>query len=141
MTVVAELTQDVANACLDTRRIVFLHTQRTGYLVGGQEADAVDVARQAVRFFLQNVERAIAVGLVNSHRERRAYPVALQKHHHLFDLLLLSPTALDDCNSLGPHTLYFLQPLRRFLDDLQGVEPKVLDDTLGGHRADALDQP
>ena len=63
--------------------------------VGGLEADAADVARQAVRVLRHDLDGVGAVGLVDAHRPRRADAVAVQKHHDLADDLLLGPGGDD----------------------------------------------
>jgi hypothetical protein len=46
-----------------------------GDLVGGAEADAADVTRQAIWVFCDELNGIGTIGLVNAHRPRRAHAV------------------------------------------------------------------
>jgi hypothetical protein len=64
-----------------------LHRDRVGRL----EADAADVARQAIRIFSHDLDGVRAVGLVDAHRPCRPDAVAMQEHHDFPHRLLLGP--------------------------------------------------
>src|ERR1035441_7428835 len=64
-------------------------------LVGGLEADAVDVLGQAIRVHLDLIDRALPIRLANPHRPAGADAVAVEEHHDLADHLLLRPRLLD----------------------------------------------
>jgi hypothetical protein len=54
-------------------------------LVGGREADPVDVLRQHVRIAPHLLDCLLAVGLEDSHCPARAHAVAVQEQHDLAD--------------------------------------------------------
>jgi len=65
----------------------------------------------------------------------------LQEDHDLLDLLLLLPGDLQAVDAHRAHAGDFHQAFRAFFDHLQRLQAKMIDDTAGGHRADAFDQP
>src|SRR6266436_5493922 len=69
----------------------FLYAKLHGDSVGGLEANATNVARQAVRVFRHDLHGVGTVGLIDAHRPRRADAVAVQEHHDLADDLLFGP--------------------------------------------------
>src|SRR6266404_1641807 len=71
-------------------------------LVGGAEADAADVASQAIGVLRDELDRLGAIGFVDAHRARGANTVAVQEQHDLADDLLLGPTTDDPLRTLGP---------------------------------------
>src|SRR4030081_4070079 len=64
-------------------------------LVGGAEADAADIAGQAIGILRDELDCLGAVGLVDAHRARGADAGAWQEQHDLADDLLLGPAAND----------------------------------------------
>ncbi len=135
------LAQGVGHAGRHPLRRIRGNAQVAGDLVGGDEADAVDVARQPVGVVVDHAGRAVAVVLVDAHGQRRADAVALQEDHHLADLALLVPGGLDLADPLGADAQHLVQPLRRFVDHGQGISAELAHDAFGRHRANALDQP
>ena len=82
-----------AGAHPDHRRL--LDAELHGDRVGGLEADAADVAREAVRVFGHDLDGIRAVGLVDADCARRADAVAVQEDHDLAHDLLLGPGVGD----------------------------------------------
>ena len=66
-----------------------------GNRVGGLEADAADIARQAIGVLRHHLHGVGAVGLVDTHRPRRADAMLVQEHHDLAHDLLLGPGVRD----------------------------------------------
>ena len=92
-----------------------------GERVGGLEADAADVARQAVGILLDQRDRVGAVGLVDADRARGADAVRVQEHHDLAHAPLLLP-GFDD--ALAAHVAdarHFAQAPRAALDHVEHV--------------------
>lgn len=87
-----------------------------------------------------DVERAVPVRFVDFHRKGCADPVALQKQHHFFDLLLFCPAALDDVHAFGTDTVHLVQPFQGMVDYVEGCKSKMVDDAVGGDGTDAFDQ-
>jgi hypothetical protein len=110
-----------------------------GDLVGGLEADAVDVLCQAVWVGLDLLDRALAVGLVNPHRPAGADAVGVQEDHDLADDFLLRPGFIDALAALGADASYVLQPGGLLLDDVENLLAELLHELLGVYRANALD--
>ena len=109
--------------------------------VGGDKADSVDIARQAVRIGLDDCGRAVAVLFVDAHSQRRADAVALQEDHHLANLALLLPGRLDHQHPFGADPFDVVEALRLVFDDIEGLRAERKHDALGHFRPDPLDQP
>ena len=140
MALVGRLAEDVGHARGHPLGRVVGDPQLAGDLVGRDEADAVDVARQPVGVGLDDVDRIIAVLLVDLHGQASGHVVALQEQHHLFDLLLFGPGAGDAGHPFAANTQHLMQPLRRLLDDAEGVQFELAHDPVSRDRADPLDQ-
>jgi hypothetical protein len=119
-----------------------------GGAVGRAEADAADVAGQAVRVFRDELNGIGAVGLVDAHRPRRADAVAVQEQHNLADGLLLGPARDNPFGTLWADTGDLTQAAARFLlDDIEhgfakaahkrlrilGISPKFCSDPKIAH--------
>ena len=126
-----------AGAHPDHRRL--LDAELHGDGVGGLEADAADVARQAIRVLGHDLDGIAAVGLEDPDRARRADAMAVQEDHDLPHDLLLGPGAGD---ALGAHRAdagHLAQTIRLGLDDVEHFVAERLDHLLGVDRADAAD--
>ena len=82
------------------------------HLVGGAEADAADVARQAVGVLGDDLHGVGAVGLEDPHRPRGADAVGVQEQHDLADHLLLGPAGDDARGPLRADAGHLAQPVR-----------------------------
>src|SRR5438552_7836771 len=78
-------------------------------LVGGREADAVDVFRQQVGIAPHGLNRLLAIGLEDSHRTAGADSMAVQEQHDFPDLLCLLPSLCDPLPALGADAIDSLQ--------------------------------
>src|SRR5688500_1804227 len=79
------LDQNMAQARTGTNQGIEGDADLLGNLVGGLEADAVDVLGQSVRIGLDLVDCALPVGFVDAHSPARADAVAMEEHHYLTD--------------------------------------------------------
>src|SRR5262249_55743512 len=79
-------------------------------LGSGAEANAPDVASQPVRIFRDHSDGVGTVRLVDAHRPRRAYAVAVQEQHDLADDLLLAPPGNDPLGAFRSNAGYFTKP-------------------------------
>ena len=141
MTLVHRLGQRVGDpgAHPDHRRL--LDAELHGDRVGGLEADAADVARQAIGVLGHDLDGIGAVGLEDAHRACRADAVAVQEDHDLPHDLLLGPGVGD---ALGAHRAdagHLAQAIGLRLDDVEHLLAERLDHLLGVDRADAADHP
>ncbi len=73
-----------------------------GDLVGGAEADAVDVARELVGVVPDDLHRVVPVHLVDFRGLRGGDSVTLEENHDLSNSLLLDPRDPDAAGALGP---------------------------------------
>src|SRR2546425_12192163 len=80
-----------------------------GDLVGGREADAVNVFRQHVWIAPHLLDCLLAVGLEDSYRTAGADAMAVQEQHDLADLLCLLPCLRDPLPALGADAINSLQ--------------------------------
>src|SRR5215469_11440554 len=89
-------------------------------LVGRAEADATDVAGQAVRVFRNQPDGIGAIGLVDAHRARPADAIAVQEQHDLADHLRLGPAGDDPLRTFGADAGHLTQAGGLLLDALPG---------------------
>ena len=108
-------------------------------LVGGAEADAADVAREAVGVLGDERDRVLAVDLVDAHRPRRADAVGVQEQHDLAYGLLVGPARDDARGPLGADAGDLAQALGLLLDQVEHRVPERADQRAGIDRADAAD--
>src|SRR5215211_6693699 len=111
-----------------------------GDLIGGLEPDPPHLASESIRLAAAHLDRVVAVGLVNPHRQRGRHPHALEADHHLLDGPLLLPRRGDHPGALGTKPRHLDQPPWGLLDHLEGGLAEMLDDPLGHLGADPLDQ-
>src|SRR6516165_3554331 len=110
-----------------------------GDLVGCAEADAADVAGQAVRVFRDQPDRVGAIGLVDARRPRGADTIAVQEQHDLADDLLRGPAGDDPLRTLKPDASYLTQPSGLLPDDVEHGLAKGTHELLRVDRPDAAD--
>jgi len=139
--VVGGFVEGVDHAGGHAVRRVLRQAQVAGNFVGSQEADAPDIAGQAVGVFLHLVDGLVAVGLVDLDRQAGGDTMALQEEHDLLDRLLFRPGAGDHLHPLLADVRHFQQALRVVIEHVQRLQAEVVDDLLGGARPDAPDQP
>src|SRR5829696_7606132 len=65
--------------------------QALGDLIGGLEPDPPHLASESIRLAADHLDRVVAVGLIDPHRQRGRHPHALEEDHHLLDGPLLLP--------------------------------------------------
>ncbi len=141
MAVVGGLVERVGHAGGNALGRILGQTHGAGDLVGGEEADAVDIARQSVGILAHDVDGIVAVIFVDLGGQAGGDAVALEKEHHFLDGPLLFPGLGDHPRALASHVGHFDQTARRLLDDVERLDAKLLDDALGRGRPHALDQP
>jgi hypothetical protein len=78
-------------------------------LVGGREADPVDVLRQRVGIAPHLLDCLLAISLEDSHRAAGADAVAMQEQHDFTNLLCLLPCVRDPLSALGTDAIDRLQ--------------------------------
>src|ERR1700730_9452217 len=87
--------------------------------IGGLEADASNVARQAVRVFRHDLHGVGTVGLIDAHRPRRADAVTVQEDHDLADDLLFGPGIGDALGTYQANASHLAQALGLRLDRVE----------------------
>ena len=108
-------------------------------LIGGAEADAADVASQAIRVLRDEPNGIGAIGLVDAHRARRADAVAVQEQHDLADDLLLGPAGDDPLRALRADAGHLAQAVGLLLDDVEHGFAEGAHELLRIDRPDAAD--
>jgi hypothetical protein len=129
--------QDVAHRGAGAQRRRRRNAEAAGQVVGGLEADAPDVDREAVRVLLDDRDRVLAVALVDPGRVSGGDAVAAEEDHDLLDVLLRHPRGADAARARGADALDLGQPDRRAADDLERPLAEARDDALGQLGADA----
>ena len=104
--------------------------------VGRLEADAADVAGQAIGVLRHHLHGVRAVGLVDPHGAGRSDAVRVQKHHDLADDLLLGPGAGNSLRSNRADAVNLLQTTRLRLDRVEHLLAERPDEFL---RVDGTD--
>ena len=110
-----------------------------GDLVGGLEADAVDVFGQHVRIVLDLPNRLIPIRLIDPHGLAGADSVAVEEEHDFTDLLALLPSLLDPLPALRSDAFHRFEFPGAVLDHGKDVGPKSFHHPLGEDRANPLD--
>ena len=139
MSLIHGLSQRIRNPGADPHYGRLLDAELHGDRVGGLEADAADVARQAIGVFGHDLDGVRAVGLVDAHRPRRANTVAVQEHHDFPHRLLLGPGSGDAAGSHRPDAIDLTQPVRRRLDNVEHLLTEGAQEFSSVGRANAPD--
>ncbi len=140
---VAELPaggQHVPDAGHDAPGAVLFQADAQGDLVGGKEADAVDVVGQPIGILGDGVDGVVAVLLVDPYGKEGADAVGLQEHHHFPDGPVLGPGLADHAKLFFGDPWHLHQPLDLFLENVEGLFLEVPNDFRGRLWPDALDQ-
>ncbi len=110
-----------------------------GNLIGGLEADAVDIAGEAIGIFANGFDGVLAVGFVDANGAAGADAVRVQENHDIANDFLLGPGIFDE---LAPHRADALNVLEaagfRF-DDVENLLAEFGDEFFGVDGADAFD--
>jgi hypothetical protein len=101
MSVIHRFGQRVGNTSADPHHGGLLDAELHGDGVGGLEADAADVARQALRILRHHLNGIGTIGLENPHRPRRTDAMAVQEDHDFPHRLLLGPGRSAKCAKGG----------------------------------------
>src|SRR3984893_13067346 len=112
------LGESVGNAGAHTDQRGLLDAELSRDLIGGAEADAADVASQALGVLRNELDGLGAVGFVDAHRARASNAVAGQDKHGLADDLVTGPTANDALRPLQANPRHLPQAARLLLDDV-----------------------
>ena len=136
--IIAQLKQ---SARLHPPGIVPGNAQADGKLVYRPEGGVQLLVHQQVRVIIEKLHGAVAVSLVNLHRQLRAQVVQGEKLHNLPDTHM-ELEFLPDFPSLFPGNAGdFRKPLRLPLHNGQGLFAEHLHNPGGRSGADALDDP
>ncbi len=138
MTVIHRFRQSIGDASADADHRRLLDAEPEGDRVGGLEADAADIARQAIRVVGHDLDGIGAVGFVDPHRTGRADAVAVQEHHDLAPDLLLGPGRGDTPGADGPDAIDLAHPVRLGLDDVKPNFRTVTVSTAGNQQNSAV---
>jgi hypothetical protein len=109
--------------------------------ISGAEADAADVARQAIGVLCHHLHGVIAVRLEDPHRSGGADAMAVQEHHDFAHHLLIGPGLGDTTGAHLADTGHLSQALWLLLDHLEHLRPEGAHQLAGVDRADAADHP
>ena len=119
MPLVHGLGQRIGNSGADTDHCRLFDAELHGDRVCGLEANAADIACQAIRVLGHDLDGISAIGLENSYRACRADPIAMQEHHDFPHRLLLGPGGKNAGCTNRPDAIHLAQTLRRRLDDVE----------------------
>ena len=128
-----------AGANPDHRR--FFDPELHGDRVGGLEANAADVTREAIGVLRHDLHGVRAVGLVDAHRPRCADTVAMQEDHDFSDDLLLGPSRGDAIGAYRTNARYLAQALGLCLDRIKHLLAESAHQLLGVDRPDPANHP
>ena len=139
MSLVHGLGQRVGDARAHPHHGGLLDPELHGNIVGGLEADATDIACQAIRVLGHDLDGVAAIGLEYPDRPRCADAMAVQEDHDLADRLLLSPAGNDPTRTHRANAVDFPQASGLRLDDVEHLVAEGAEELLGVNRADAPD--
>jgi len=105
------------------------------------EANATNVARQAVRVFRHDLHGVGTVGLIDAHRPRRADAVAVQEDHDLADDLLFGPSIGDALGTYQANASHLAQALGLRLDRVEHLLAESSHKLFRIDRTNAADHP
>src|SRR5262249_29850441 len=105
-------------SCPRSQERIKRHTHLLRDLVGGLEADAVNLLRQEIGIGPDLFDGGFAVSLVNADRAAGAYAVGVEEDHDLADDLLFRPGFLDAAAPLRADAFDVLQSPRFVFDDV-----------------------
>src|SRR5205823_1003401 len=100
MPFVHSLGERIGNASPDPDQRCLFDAELRRDLIGGDKADAADVASEAVRVLGDQLNGIGTIGFVDPHRPRGADAITVQEQHDLTDNLLLGPAPDDLAGAL-----------------------------------------
>ena len=139
MAAIRHLAEHVQNSRLHAQRKITADADVIRQTVRQKKADAMHLSRQGVRIFPHLIDRVGAKDSIDPERQRSAYAMALQKHHHVLHAALRLPR-LD--NSVGAHfadAVDFENPQRLFREDFQRFQTESRHQSFCVSRTDSLD--
>src|SRR5664280_1932975 len=109
-------------------------------LIGGREADPVDVLRQHVRIAPHLLDCLLPIGFEDSHRSAGAHTMAVQEQHDFSYLFRFLPCLLNSLPAFRTDPVDGLQFRDPVLDHAQDFSSEPPDQLLGQNRPNAFDQ-
>lgn len=140
MAVVRHFVEGVDDAGFEAGGVVSGEAEGLGDFVGGFEAHAENVPREAVRVGLDDLKGFRAVGFIDFDGEVGGDTVPVQEEHDVFDLFLFHPGGSNLGRALGADVGDFAQAFGFVFDDVEGVRAKGGDDAVGEFGANAFDE-
>ena len=134
------LFEGVENPCGEASGRLGRLAHLAGDVVRGFEADPRDIAGEPVGIGAKDVHRFLTVGFEKSQGPRRGEAVEVEENHDVAHRLLPFPGILDAEPARFADSRDFLEPLRFFLDDAEGIVAEGRDDALGVGRTDTVDE-
>src|ERR1700722_8168071 len=139
MTLLHRLGQRIGNTSANPHHGGLLDAELHCHGVGGLEADATDVACQAIGVLRHDLDGVSAIGLEDPYCPRRADAVAVQEDHDFPHRLLLGPGGDDPSRAHWANAADLPQTASLRLDDLEHLVAEGTQQLLGIGRADAPD--
>ena len=135
-----EFFERVQDAGVDALRAGGGESEVARDLVRGLEADAFDLAADAVGFVGQDLLRVLAVGFDDADAQGVGHAVGLQEDHDLPQGLLVIPGGLDRLRPSRADAVDLAEAARLVRDDVESAHAEPRDDLVGVRLADAFDQ-
>src|SRR5439155_18958353 len=102
--------------------------------------DPPDVGGKSIRVLADQLDRLVAIGLVDAGRPRGSNAVRLKENHDAAYGFLLLPALANALNTARTDPLDLLQERRAFVDNRQCPLTENFDDSAREVRSDALDE-
>ena len=141
MPVVHGFCQGIRDAGAHTDHGSLFDAELHGDSVGGFEANASNVARQAVWVFRHDLHGVGTVGLIDANRPRRADTVAVQEDHDLAHDLLFGPGIGDALSTYRANSSHLAKALGFRLDRVEHLLAESSHKLLRVGWPDAADHP
>src|SRR5258708_19355226 len=108
--------------------------------IGSAKADAIHILCQLIGIFTNDLDRFLAILLIDARCQIHRHIMGLQKEVEFFDFVLFSPGFSNLLAILHTYPFYLAQSFRLLFDNRQGLLTKVLDDASGFLWPNALNQ-
>ena len=120
--------------------VVLADADGHGDLVGGGEAYSPDVARKAIRVGFDEGDRIRAVAAVDLRSLGYGDAILLREDHQFARAAAFLPALADGRELLLPDLVDFLQAFGMVVENFDGRVAEMVDDAVGEHRPDAVDE-
>ena len=138
MTILRRLFQCMDDACAQPQWIVRLDVHLRGDSIRRQKTNSINIFRKAIRIPSHDFRRRTdAIRPNDAIAESRRQPKTLQKHARAALFALRMPCVPYLRNAFCPNAGHFLQTFRIVVENIQRIQPELIDNSIRIDFADA----